>query len=34
MFKIKIKDFVESEPVILIKDGILGKNALNKSEIT
>jgi uncharacterized membrane protein YcaP (DUF421 family) len=30
----KIKDLIESEPVILIKDGILDKNTLNKSEIS
>ena len=30
----KIKDLIEAEPVILVKDGILDKNALNKSEIT
>lgn len=30
----KLKDLIESEPVILIKDGILDKIALNKSEIT
>lgn len=29
----KIKDLIESEPVILVKDGVLDKNALN-SEIT
>ena len=35
MFKnSKIKDLIEAEPVILVKDGILDKNALNKSEIT
>ena len=30
----KIKDFVESEPVILIKDGAIDEIALKKSEIT
>lgn len=35
MFKnYKIKDLIEAEPIILVKDGILDKNALNKSEIT
>ncbi len=35
MFKnSKIKDLIETEPIILVKDGILDKNALNKSEIT
>ena len=29
----KIKGLIESEPVILVKDGILDKNALNKNEI-
>lgn len=30
----KIKTWVEANPVILVKDGILDKNTLNKSEIT
>lgn len=30
----EIKTWVEANPVILVKDGILDKNTLNKSEIT